>query len=168
MFNHLIPLCWNTTTEHLEVPSCQRAQMFWSSSTMLIRYSLLQRRNVCTGPQQWGAHADICSVSGAAVENLPNAAAWRMLWTWPWQRARTLRPEEGQETVGSWSTEVVPGTFPHASGSSSFSLVCGWSVRLHHFTPGERREGGGMCRLTVEVGENFSEGIHCPLTERTA
>lgn len=98
-----------------------------------------------------------------------HAAAQRMLWIWPWQRALTPRPEEGQETVGSWSTEVVPGTFPHASGSSSFSLVCGWSVCLHHFTPGGGRGGRGEVRgLTVEVGENFSEGIHCPLTERTA
>lgn len=65
-----------------------------------------------------------------------------MLSIWPWQRVLTLRPKEGQETVGSWSTEVVPGTFPHASGCSSLSLVCGWSVCLHHFTPGRRGRGG--------------------------
>lgn len=28
--------------------------------------------------------------------------------------------------------------------------------------------GGEGCGFTVEVGENFSEGIHCPLTGRTA
>ena len=48
-----------------EAPWCQQAQMFWSTSTMLIRYSPLQWRDVSTGPRLWGVHADICSVSGA-------------------------------------------------------------------------------------------------------
>lgn len=76
-----------------------------------------------------------------------HTAGCRMLWIWAWQCGLTLRPEEGQETVGSWLTEVVPGTFPHALGSSSFSSVCGWSVCLHHFTPGRRgRRGVAYCR----------------------
>lgn len=55
----------------------------------------------------------------------------------------------GTGTVGSASTEVVPGTFPQAVGSSSFSSVCGWSVRLHHFTPGRSSEGA---REVVRAG----------------
>lgn len=40
---------------------------------MLIRNSPLQWRNMSTGSQQWGLHADICSVSGAAAEIPPKA-----------------------------------------------------------------------------------------------
>ena len=51
----------------------------------------------------------------------------------------TPRPEEGQETVGSWLTEVVPGTFPHASGSLIQPGL--WLERVS--APLHTREGGG-------------------------
>lgn len=92
-----------------------------------------------------------------------HAVAWRMLWIWPWQRAVTLRPKEGQETVGSWSTEVVPGTFPHASGSTSFSLVCGWSVCLHHFTPGRRGRGAADSQAYCRSWRKLFRGDSLPL-----
>lgn len=138
---------------------------------MLIIYSPLQWRNMSTGPQQRSVHTDICSVSGAAVEIPPKArlhscCSMEDVMDMALTARLTLRPEEGQETVGCCSTEVVPGTFPHAPESSSFKLVCGWSVCLHHFTPAreEERERG----VTVEVGENFSEGIHCPLSRENS
>lgn len=135
---------------------------------MLIRYAPLQWRKMSTGPRQWGVHADICS--GCCWRSHPrpdsiHAAARRMLWIWPWQHALTPRPEEGQETVGSsvdWSGAWDFPTRPRILLIQPGLWLERVSAPLH--TRG-REKGGGLCR---QVEENFSEGIHCPLTERTA
>lgn len=105
MFNHLIPLCWNTTTELLEVLSCQRARMFWSTS--IIRYSVRQWRNTSAGAR---LHGEACMQISALCLGLLwrshprqssiHAAAWRMLWIQPWQFA--INPEAWRGTGNSW------------------------------------------------------------------
>lgn len=79
---------------------------------------------------------------------------------------RGLRRDRKRLALG-W-TEVVPGTFPTRlgilliqPGLRSERVVCTTSHQ-----EGERE--GWWWVVLVEVGENFSEGIHCPLTERTA
>lgn len=89
----------------------------------------------------------------------------------PHPRALKPCPLKDRKQLAFDGLKWLPGTFPHASGCSSFGAAV--SASLHHFTPERggwrgRAGAGGRCRLTVEVGENFSEGIHCPLTESTA
>lgn len=76
------------------------------------------------------------------------------------------RPEEEQETVGSlkWCLGLshAPQDPPHSAWFAVRACVCTTSHQ------GARGAGVGGVQLTVEVGENFSEGIHCPLTESTA
>lgn len=67
MFNHLIPLCWNTTTKLLEVPWSELAQMFLIHLHDIIRYLLFQWRNTPTGPQQWGVQIQYLCVSQSAL-----------------------------------------------------------------------------------------------------
>lgn len=200
MFNHLILLCWNTTTEHLEVASCRRAQMFWSSSTTLIRYSPLQQRDTSTGPQQAGcvcryvlrvggaaAAATTSATTSAAIAAtaatpavvgvLPSAAAWRMFMDValtarlknPWGPKRDekqLAPDWLKWCLGLSHT---PRDRPRSARSAVGARVCSTSHQGEERRGGSGGGGGGVqCRPTVEVGEKFSEGIHCPLTERTA
>lgn len=147
MFNHLIPLCWNTTTKLL------KCRIVWAISNVLnhlhdIIYLSFQWKNSSTSLQRCGLHADFCSCERSHPrQRCIHTAAWWKLWTWPWQCVLTPRPKERQETAAGWLKWFV-GLSPHASGCSSFSLVCGWSVCLHHFTPGgeegawEEGEGG--------------------------
>lgn len=80
---------------------------------------------------------------------------------------RGLKRDRKQLALGrlKWCLGLphTPQDPPHSAWSVVGACVCTTS---HQGEDGE--EGGEVRGLTVEVGENFSEGIHCPLTERTA
>lgn len=64
-------------------------------------------------------------------------------------------------------TEVLSGTFPHTpldSPRSSRSVVGACVCTTSHHSERERERE----RVTVEVGGNFSEGIHCPLSRENS
>lgn len=96
----------------------------------IMRYLLLQWNRSTEPFQQRGLHPKQHSVRTSA----PRMSQMR-----PWRRILTWRAKERQETVGSRSTEVMHGTFPHASGRSSSSPVCGWSVSAPLHTRESRR-----------------------------
>lgn len=168
MFNHLIPLCWNTTTKLLKCRSVSDLKCFEPPPWYNI-FIVPVEKQFYKPPAVWLACRFLLLWKIPPKATLHSHCSTEEVV----DMALTVRSNPGAQREtgnGCWVTEVVRGTFPHASGCSSFSLVCGWSVCLHHFTPGgeggawEEEEG----RLTVEVGENFSEGIHCPSAERTA
>lgn len=75
MFNHLIPLCWNTDTELLGSAAVS------ASSNVLIHLhdareiltAPVERHVYSTAPPTEQMHAEICSVSDAAVRIPPKA-----------------------------------------------------------------------------------------------
>ena len=174
MFNHLILVCRNTTTKLLEAPWSELAQMFWSTSTI-----------------SW----DIYCSSGETLLQGPNSEACMQIQYLCVSQCALIPPKASLRShysmgdVVEMALTVCSNPRAWRGTGNSWLLVdwcCAWDfptrLGMLFIQPGlwlervsaplhtrERKEGGeGARRLAVEVGENFSEGIHCPLAEGTA
>lgn len=141
MFNHLIPLCWNTDTELLGSAAVS------ASSNVLIHLhdaheiltAPVERHVYSTAPPTEQMHAEICSVSDAAVRIPPKAtlpSCCGMEDIMDMALTSLLYPEACRGTGNSWLSVDWSGAWDFPTRL----LVCGWSVCLHHFTPGRERE----------------------------
>lgn len=166
MFNHLIPLCWNTTTKLLKCRSVSKLKCFEPPSWYNI-FIVPVEKQLYKPPVVWPACKFLLLWKIPTRQCYILTAAWRKLWTWPWQCVLTPGPKERQETVGCWVDWSGSWDFPTCLWMLLFQpglwLEC-VSAPLHTRERGRRARGGGGGQTYCRSWRKLFRGDSLPLS----